>query len=128
MGECTGGIWFWLRAAALYSLFQNLLGARRARRVLIAEYIRPNGGDQILDVGCGPADILDFLPPDVRYVGVDHSRTYIEAARRCKQEAPTASLMTVLEIVKVWKLSKEGPDAGASGRKRLPERYGSSWH
>lgn len=82
MGERTGGIWFWLSAAALYSLFQNLLGARRAQRMLIAEYIRPNRGDQILDVGCGPADILNFLPPDVRYVGVDRSRTYIEAARR----------------------------------------------
>src|SRR5262249_28158914 len=32
-------------------------------------------------VGCGPADILDFLPGDISYVGVDYEASYIEAAR-----------------------------------------------
>jgi SAM-dependent methyltransferase len=34
----------------------------------------------VLDIGCGPGDILEYLP-DVAYVGIDLSPSYIEAAR-----------------------------------------------
>ena len=65
----------------LYRWLQNLLGARRARRTLVAEYVRPSAGCRLLDVGCGPADLLEELPPDVRYTGYDINPAYVDAAR-----------------------------------------------
>jgi SAM-dependent methyltransferase len=35
----------------------------------------------VLDLGCGPGDILQFLP-EVQYVGYDISPAYVERARR----------------------------------------------
>src|SRR5262249_33209123 len=45
------------------------------------EYIQPVPGEKVLDIGCGPADILDYLP-QVDYTGVDLSAEYIESARQ----------------------------------------------
>lgn len=70
-----------LSNAAMYSLVQRLLGATRARRCLVEDHLRPVAGERILDLGCGPGDILQLLPA-VEYVGVDASREYVEAARR----------------------------------------------
>lgn len=57
------------------------MGARRGRERVARERIRPFPGIRILDLGCGPADILDSLPEDVTYVGYDMSPEYIAAAR-----------------------------------------------
>lgn len=70
-----------LRVAGVYSSFQHFVGGNFRRRV-VAEYLRPRPGDRLLDIGCGPADILEFLPEDVAYVGFDLSEQYIAAARR----------------------------------------------
>lgn len=51
-------------------------------RELVRHYIQPEPGQRVLDMGCGPADILRLMPT-VNYVGFDHNRKYIEAARRC---------------------------------------------
>jgi 2-polyprenyl-3-methyl-5-hydroxy-6-metoxy-1,4-benzoquinol methylase len=64
-----------------YTLFQNAVGADRSRRRYVAEHVRPRPGDAILDVGCGPADILGHLP-GVRYHGLDLSESYVTAARQ----------------------------------------------
>jgi len=65
----------------VYSLFARLIGADRGRRLYIDRHIRPREGDRILDIGCGPADILDSLPR-VDYHGFDLSQQYIDSARR----------------------------------------------
>jgi SAM-dependent methyltransferase len=70
-----------LARARVYSLFARLIGAERGRRLHIERYIRPRVGDRILDIGCGPADILEALPA-VEYHGFDLSAIYIEAARK----------------------------------------------
>jgi SAM-dependent methyltransferase len=62
----------------VYRAFQKCLsdgGATYVRTV-----IRPSRGDRVLDVGCGPADILEVLP-DVHYTGIDLSPQYIDHAR-----------------------------------------------
>ena len=67
---------------SFYRSFSNKVGAN-ARSLYVEKYIRPGEGDRILDIGCGPADILDFLP-NVEYLGFDMNQRYIkEVTRRC---------------------------------------------
>lgn len=63
-----------------YRLFARMIGARRLRGTYAHQFIRPWPGARVLDLGCGPADVLDALP-DVEYVGVDISPDYIRAAK-----------------------------------------------
>ena len=70
-----------LEKPALYQLFSRLVGAESSRAEFVEKYVRPRAGDAVLDVGCGPADILDHLP-EVGYFGFDISPSYIESARR----------------------------------------------
>jgi SAM-dependent methyltransferase len=70
-----------LAKARIYSLFAQITGAKRGRQIYVQNYIRPKAGDRILDIGCGPADILEALP-EVEYHGFDLSSNYIESARK----------------------------------------------
>jgi SAM-dependent methyltransferase len=63
-----------------YRLFQWMVGAESARKTYLAEYVKPTSGDKTLDIGCGPADILDYLPA-VNYTGLDISPEYISSAK-----------------------------------------------
>jgi SAM-dependent methyltransferase len=65
----------------MYELFMRGLGGKRARTTVVAEHVRPIPGTRVLDLGCGPARLLEHLG-DVRYVGIDMSEEYIERARR----------------------------------------------
>lgn len=67
-----------LRSPQVYIAFQRLVGASTLRRrALDAARITP--GMKVLDVGCGPAYYLDWLP-DIDYVGYDTDQTYIDWA------------------------------------------------
>ena len=59
----------------------RLLGSNQITHMFVETYIRPKSGDNVLDIGCGPADILNFLP-DVKYYGFDIDEGYIDAARK----------------------------------------------
>jgi SAM-dependent methyltransferase len=63
-----------------YRLFSRLVGGN-VWRVYLDEYVKPTHSERILDIGCGPADILSYLP-DADYTGVDISREYVEAAKK----------------------------------------------
>ena len=69
-----------LAVPRLYSWFANLIGGD-SRSTYVREYIRPLAGQRIVDIGCGPADIVSELPHGVDYVGIDKSARYIDAAR-----------------------------------------------
>ncbi len=80
MAQITHGIRAILSTPRIYDFFQCVMGARHGRQQLVEEFIRPQPGEQILDIGCGTAEILDFLPHDVYYIGYDISPNYTEAA------------------------------------------------
>jgi len=65
----------------IYKLFQNLVSDKKHTAEYVSKYIRPKDDDYVLDVGCGPADILDFLPK-VKYFGFDLCHRYIDDAKR----------------------------------------------
>lgn len=81
MTQTTSGMRAVLSAARMYDVFQDLTGARRARRRFADEYIRAGTGDRILDIGCGTGAILESLP-EVEYWGFDLSPAYIATARK----------------------------------------------
>lgn len=62
-----------------YSALMRLLASPRSGAVLVHEYIKPQNGQSFLDVGCGPAGILDLLP-EISYVGIDQNENYINYA------------------------------------------------
>jgi SAM-dependent methyltransferase len=67
-----------LSIPAGYRLFRELVGGDYA--AYVSEFVKPRPGDKVLDIGCGPGDMLAFLP-NVDYLGLDISSDYIDAAR-----------------------------------------------
>ena len=65
----------------VYRLFVGTLGQRKANKEwFIKNVLGLRDGQKLVDVGCGPAQILARLPR-VEYVGLDISDAYIQAAR-----------------------------------------------
>jgi len=69
-----------LSSPDIYTRFQRAVWGR-ALRELVTSYVRPSPGLRVLDMGCGPGDILRLLPP-VEYLGFDLSPRYVDSARR----------------------------------------------
>ncbi len=80
MSQITHGIRSVLSLPIVYSFFQKLMGANNVRAKLVTEIIKPKNGMYVLDIGCGPAEILDFLG-NVNYWGFDISEAYINQAK-----------------------------------------------
>jgi SAM-dependent methyltransferase len=68
-----------LAVPAVYRLFGRVIGGG-ARARFVRDHLRPRPGDRILDLGCGPGDLLAHLPA-CDYVGVDLDPKYVTAAR-----------------------------------------------
>ena len=82
MSQITHGIRAIFSMPSIYDSFQNLMGATRIRHEIVRDSIRPNPGMHLLDIGCGTAEIVGFLPEDIKYWGYDISARYIDAAKK----------------------------------------------
>jgi 2-polyprenyl-3-methyl-5-hydroxy-6-metoxy-1,4-benzoquinol methylase len=82
LSQVTTGIRSVLSHPLVYGAFQNIMGAKRGRERFVRESVRPFPGMRILDLGCGPAEILGAMPDDVVYVGYDMSPDYIASAQQ----------------------------------------------
>ena len=80
MSQITSGLRSVLSHPTIYSALQIAMGARPVKTMLAKDFIRASSKDNVLDIGCGPADTLDYLPL-VNYWGFDLSKTYIEQAK-----------------------------------------------
>lgn len=66
-----------------YRFFQYVIFKKSAQVRFVNEYVKPFPGCRILDIGCGPANIIAYLPASIgEYVGLDMSPSYIESARK----------------------------------------------
>lgn len=65
----------------VYSKVTLMLRGKDTIRRFVDLNIRPEGGERILDIGCGTGDILDYLPA-VDYSGFDLNGQYIRRARK----------------------------------------------
>jgi len=71
-----------LETPFVYNLFQTLVGSYKEKKQHFKEYIQAKPNDNILDIGCGTAILLDALPDTVNYVGYDMEEEYIEHAQK----------------------------------------------
>ena len=79
MAEVTHGLRSLLAIPTIYNLFNTLIGDTAYRTTMVREYIRPEPGERVLDIGCGPGNMLPFLGA-VQYAGFDPNQHYINAA------------------------------------------------
>lgn len=81
MSQITSGIRAILSFPVIYDALQAVMGAKKARQELASDFIRAEAGFRILDLGCGTAEILKYIPGTVEYWGCDISPEYIAAAK-----------------------------------------------
>jgi SAM-dependent methyltransferase len=82
MSQVTTGARAILSHPIVYEVWSEIVGGRRGRSTLVREYVRPHADQpRVLDLGCGPGELLEYLPASVNYVGVDISPAYIARAR-----------------------------------------------
>lgn len=67
-----------LNLSAAYGLFERLIRSDQCCAFYVRNYVRPQEGDRILDIGCGTDSILNFLPT-VNYVWFDLNTRYIKS-------------------------------------------------
>jgi len=70
-----------LKVPLLYNLLQDAIGGNALRRRFIRNHVRAQAGDKVIDIGCGPAQILPWLP-EVEYHGLDVNPACIASAKR----------------------------------------------
>lgn len=71
-----------LKHPFLYESLMRLLGGVKCRNIIINDYMVLNPGAELLDLGCGPAEILSCVNCNVHYTGIDASEDYIHAAQK----------------------------------------------
>jgi len=71
-----------LEVPLIYLTYQNLMGDTAFRKKYVLEHIMPKSNDKILDIGCGPGNMVKFLPVDINYMGFDKSTKYTEYAAK----------------------------------------------
>jgi len=79
MSEIKDGWRSILSVPIIYNFFQRMMGGEGPAG-FVNQFMKPKKGDRILDLGCGTARILDFLPK-VDYVGFDSDSNYINFAK-----------------------------------------------
>lgn len=81
MSQIETGLRGLLALPIVYRLHNLIMGKSKINQTIINDFVKPKLGDKILDIGCGEADILNFLP-EVDYIGIDGNEKYIEYAKK----------------------------------------------
>lgn len=80
MSQTTNGIRKILSSPWVYEIFQGIMGAKTGRKFFVDKFVKPFDDANLLDIGCGPGDILEYLP-SISYWGFDISDSYISRAK-----------------------------------------------
>ncbi|MDT0559249.1 class I SAM-dependent methyltransferase [Ichthyenterobacterium sp. W332] len=87
-----------LKNPLVYWTYQRIVGGDSARAAFIKEFVKPQPNAKVLDIGCGPGNILDFLPK-LDYYGFDINADYIKAAEKNYYDRGTFICATVNEFI-----------------------------
>ena len=66
----------------VYDFFQFAAGSNQRTKWLAKNFWQCRPGERVVDMGCGTGSVLDYLPPDIHYVGYDISEDYITQAQQ----------------------------------------------
>lgn len=80
MSQKNNGIYSLLSNTFFYSLIQKVMSGTSFRKKIVKKYIYKNNA-KVLDIGCGPAEILDCLPK-IQYYGFDINPIFINSAKK----------------------------------------------
>ena len=80
MSQKNKGVYSLLSNTHFYSLVQRIMSATSFREKIVKKYITKHNF-KVLDVGCGPSQILDALPK-INYYGFDTNPIYITSAKK----------------------------------------------
>jgi ubiquinone/menaquinone biosynthesis C-methylase UbiE len=81
VAQRISGAYRLITVPSIYKKLMFSLGADRAIARYVDEALQPKAGMKILDVGCGPANVLSYLP-SVDYTGIDLNEKHIAYARQ----------------------------------------------
>jgi len=81
-----------------YNTFLNAIGAESGVVQLVNNYLRPEAGMRIIDIGCGTGRMLDYFPQGITYTGYDLDEKYISYAKQKYPERASFFAMRVSEI------------------------------
>ncbi len=80
MAQRISGAYRLITVPGIYKGLMRALGSDRSIRTYVTDFLAPMPGQKVLDVGCGPAQVLPYLP-QVDYVGIDLNEKHIAFAR-----------------------------------------------
>src|SRR5262245_50257229 len=80
MAQRISGAYRLITVPEIYKGLMRALGSDRSVRTYVNDFLKPKPGEKLLDVGCGPAQVLPYLP-EVDYVGIDLNEKHIAYAR-----------------------------------------------
>lgn len=80
MGQKINSLYKVVTLPFFYETIQNLLGRKKAFRYLANGPLKTKAGERVLDVGCGPATLREYLG-DINYTGMDLNAPHIEQAK-----------------------------------------------
>jgi SAM-dependent methyltransferase len=75
------GVFKLITIPAIHKRLMFSLGADRAITRYVEDVLQPKADMKMLDVGCGPANVLAYLPP-LDYTGIDLNGKHIAYARQ----------------------------------------------
>ena len=84
MSQKTKKLYSILSHYFFYSLFQKIMSGTSFRNKIVKKFITKNNVN-VLDIGCGPSEILDSLTK-VNYFGYDINSNYINYAKKKYKE------------------------------------------
>ncbi len=79
--EINSGVKKILTKPFIYNLFGKVISRGKTEQRYANELILNKPCNRVLDCGCGTANVLNFLPGNIEYVGIDLSKAYIQRAR-----------------------------------------------
>ncbi len=131
MTEVRHGIRSVLERPWAYSLSQLVLGGPARMRRFVSEYVQPEPGMRVLDIGCGRGEIVKLMP-GVQYVGFDRNPRYIDIATQQFGEKGEFHCMDVVDAdldeesfdaVIAWGIFHHLDDSQADHLTRLAARF-----
>jgi len=81
LAQRISGAYRLITIPSIYKGLMFALGADRAITRYVHEVLQPTAGMKMLDVGCGPANVLAYLP-QLDYTGIDLNEKHIAFARQ----------------------------------------------